>query len=184
MATLSGHWTNTSIDDFQYRLGFDFIDQIQQAMEGEGVTQVQLADLLGVTEGRVSQVLNSPGNLTLRKIIEYARALGRKVAIVAYDDHDPDNERGPINAQIFERCWENAGRPADFFEMSEVFSATSETSGTESVTLKKVPGRETHYLASGAHGANTKFDPDISYGILSGTGVTERYERNFLYGRS
>jgi transcriptional regulator with XRE-family HTH domain len=87
-------------------------------MEGH-TSQVQLSERLGVTPGRVSQVLNNPGNLRLDTIIQYARALGKKVAIVAYDDGDAPNMNGPINSQVFERCWKDAGCPADFMAFEE-----------------------------------------------------------------
>ena len=64
-------------------------------------------------------MLNNPGNLTLRKMIQYARAMGKKVAIIAYDDNDPQNMKGLVNAQVFERCWERAGKPVDFFSFEE-----------------------------------------------------------------
>ena len=117
MGHLSKHWTERSIADFLYRVGFDFVQQIEELMKPSGTSQTELAKKLGVTEGRVSQVLNNPGNLTLRKVIEYARALRKKVAIVVYDDDDPDNENGPINAEIFARCWDRSGKPSDFFAL-------------------------------------------------------------------
>lgn len=115
MSNTTNHWTNESIDDFQHSVASDFIGFIEDAMEREGVTQTQLAARLGVSEGRVSQVLNNPGNLTLRKIIEYVRALKKKVAIVGYDDGDADNRSGPVRAQIFSKSWERIGKPMDFF---------------------------------------------------------------------
>jgi transcriptional regulator with XRE-family HTH domain len=117
MDKLGHHWTEKSTDDFLYRIAADFVRQIENAMESEGVNQAQLAERLKVTEGRVSQVLNNPGNLTLRKIVEYVRALGRKVAIVEYDDNDPQNRNGPVNSEIFAKCWYAAGMPSDFFAL-------------------------------------------------------------------
>jgi transcriptional regulator with XRE-family HTH domain len=96
--------------------------QLETAMNGR--TRAELAATLGVSEGRVSQVFNNPGNLTLRNVIEYARALGQKVAIVAYDDGDRRNENGPINSEIFTTCWQRAGKPVDFFEMARVGDVT------------------------------------------------------------
>lgn len=119
MAELTKHWTESGVDDYLYRIASDFVRQIAQTMETTGTSQAKLAKELGVSEGRVSQVLNNPGNLTLRKMIEYARALQRKVSIVAYDDNDPDNQNGPINAEVFALCWERAGKPADFFMLRE-----------------------------------------------------------------
>jgi predicted XRE-type DNA-binding protein len=114
-----GHWTERSVDDFLYRIASDFVRQIERAMEEGETNQAKLAEALSVTEGRVSQVMNNPGNLTLRKVIEYARALGKKVSVVAYDDDDPQNLNGPINSEVFTLCWEKAGRPVDFFAFDE-----------------------------------------------------------------
>src|SRR5690242_6300361 len=111
------HWTEKSTDDFLYRIAADFVRQIEGTMEATGVNQAELAKRLKVTEGRVSQVLNNPGNLTLKKVVEYVRVLGRKVAIVEYDDHDSKNLNGPVNSEIFARCWYHAGRPGDFFAL-------------------------------------------------------------------
>lgn len=119
MAELIKHWTESGVDDYLYRIASDFARQIAQTMETTGTNQAKLAKELGVSEGRVSQVLNNPGNLTLRKMIEYARALRRKVSIVAYNDNDPDNQNGPINAEVFALCWDRAGKPSDFFELRE-----------------------------------------------------------------
>jgi predicted XRE-type DNA-binding protein len=117
MEKLGHHWTEEGTDDFLYRIAADFIRQIENAMETAGVNQAELAKRLKVTEGRVSQVLNNPGNLTLKKIVEYVRALGRKVAIVEYDDGDTKNLNGPVNSEIFAKCWYEAGLPTDFFAL-------------------------------------------------------------------
>jgi transcriptional regulator with XRE-family HTH domain len=117
MTNAGHHWTEKSTDDFLYRIAADFIRQIESAMESAEINQAELAKRLKVSEGRVSQVLNNPGNLTLRKIVEYVRALGRKVAIVEYDDNDPKNLTGPVNSEIFAKCWYGAGMPNDFFAL-------------------------------------------------------------------
>jgi transcriptional regulator with XRE-family HTH domain len=124
MAKLEHHWTEKSTDDFIYRIAADFIRQIETAMESAGVNQAELAKRLKVSEGRVSQVLNNPGNLTLKKIVEYVRALGRKVAIVEYNDADPKNLNGPINSEIFAKCWIMAGMPGDFFAIENAATNT------------------------------------------------------------
>jgi transcriptional regulator with XRE-family HTH domain len=121
------HWTEKSTDDFLYRIAADFVRQVESAMENAGVNQAGLAKRLKVSEGRVSQVLNNPGNLTLRKIVEYVRALGRKVAIVEYDDGDSKNLRGPVNSEIFAKCWYAAGMPSDFFELANGAAANTMT---------------------------------------------------------
>lgn len=113
------HWTQRSIDDFVYKVSADFVQQIENYLSTSGENRKEFADRIKRTPGRVSQVLNSPGNMSLKKMIEYARAAGKKVAVVAYDDNDPTNAKGLINSQVFERCWELQGRPADFFAFNE-----------------------------------------------------------------
>lgn len=129
MHTLNRHWTERSVDDFVYRIAADFMSAIESAMGGT-ITQAELASRLDVSEGRVSQALNKPGNLTLKKVVEYAKAVGLKVAIVAYDDGDVDNSNGPITAEIFAKCWERLGKPADFFQLEDAckFQARSDSS--------------------------------------------------------
>jgi len=119
----SRHWTSRSTEDFVYRISSDFALQIENKMDKVGITQSGLAGRIGVTPGRVSQVLRDPGNLTLKKMVEYARSLGMKVSVVAYEDDDPDNKNGPINSQIFTACWTKSGKPSDFFSLRE--SATT-----------------------------------------------------------
>src|SRR5690349_17560678 len=101
MMPKTNHWTDTD-EKFQFRIAMDFIGQIEKKMESGGITQKRLAKRLGVSFGRISQVLNNPGNLNLKSIVKTARGLGMKVAIVAYDDLDPTNNFGPINSEIFE----------------------------------------------------------------------------------
>jgi len=124
MAQLNGHWTNESVKAFLYRISFDFVTQLENMMDADGVKPNELAKRLGVSKGRVSQILNNPGNLTLRTVVEYARALDVKVAIVAYDDDDVDNDNGPVNPQIFAACWERSGKPTDFFSAGMAVAVT------------------------------------------------------------
>lgn len=124
MTTTTMHWTERSIDDFLYKIAADFVDQLQLAMASMPLSQTELAKHLGITRGRVSQIFNNPGNLTLKQIIRYARALNLKVSIVAYDDKDSEHERGPINSDIFRLCWENAGSPDNFRQLSAANAVT------------------------------------------------------------
>lgn len=111
--TQQSHWTEESTDALAHRIAFDFIAQIESRMDEIPMNQSDLARILEVTEGAVSKLLNNPQNLTIRTIARYARALGIKAAIVAYNDGDPENKRGPINSQIFASCWNWAGKPHD-----------------------------------------------------------------------
>ena len=108
------HWTENSPDDYQSRITFDFLTQLERKMDALPMSQAELARELELTEGAVSQVLNNQSRLSLSTIIKYSRKLGLKVAVVAYDDNDPSNTRGPVNSEIFTICWEKAGKPIDF----------------------------------------------------------------------
>lgn len=106
------HWTETSVEDFQFKVSFDFVEQLQEALRNQGTSQSEFATTLGLTKGRVSQIINNPGNLTLRSMVRWSRALGQKVSIVLYDDGDATNRDGPVDSEIFRKCWEIAGMPS------------------------------------------------------------------------
>jgi transcriptional regulator with XRE-family HTH domain len=113
------HWTEQSIKDYHFRIAADFIAQLQDKMESKNISQDMLAEMIGVTKSRISQVINNPGNMTIGLMVKFARALGLKVSLIAYDDDDPSNIKGPINSEIFKICWEKTGKPRDFWDMEE-----------------------------------------------------------------
>lgn len=107
------HWTEQSVDDFRFNVAFDYVAQVEQVMQENELRQVDLAGRLGVTKGRISQFFNNPGNFSLKSMVQWARALGQKVAVVLYDDADSGNRHGPIDAEVFRMCWEKMGKPKD-----------------------------------------------------------------------
>lgn len=108
------HWTSNDDKSFLSRITFDFVAQLEQKLETTGTTQADLATEMGVSEGAVSQVMGlSRTNLNLKTMARYARALGMKLAVVAYDDGDRENLRGPVGSEIFAICWERLGMPRD-----------------------------------------------------------------------
>lgn len=119
---MKAHWTTRSVKDYIFRIASDFIVQLENKMEASHITQDKLAKKLGVTKGRVSQLINHPGNFSLGKMIEYAKAVGMKVSIVAYEDNDPKNTKGPIDSEIFRICWEQLGKPRDFWEAQGILT--------------------------------------------------------------
>ncbi|MCB9441224.1 MAG: helix-turn-helix transcriptional regulator [Mycolicibacterium sp.] len=56
---------------------------LDAAFESSDLDQTALAEKLGVTQSRVSQVLNSDGNLRIATIARWLRALGYEAAITA-----------------------------------------------------------------------------------------------------
>jgi transcriptional regulator with XRE-family HTH domain len=129
----AGHWTSESTEAFAYRISSDFVLQLEKRMEGH-ISQNDLARRLNVSKGRVSQVLNNPGNLTLKNVVQYARALEMKVAIVAYDDGDAENKNGPISSEIFYQCWKSNGKPTDFFSLQDCSAVGSTLAAAPSAT--------------------------------------------------
>jgi transcriptional regulator with XRE-family HTH domain len=122
------HWTENDADAFAHKMAFDFIAQIEKKIEDTPLSQVELAERLGVSEGAVSKVLNNPQNLTLKTIAKYSRALGIKAAVIAYEDGDANNERGLIPSQIFTICWARAGKPRDIWSLQTTQLQSSATS--------------------------------------------------------
>lgn len=59
---------------------------LASALRRRSLTQRQLAACLGVSEARVSQLLNASGNLTVRTLARVAAALGCKVQVCLVDD--------------------------------------------------------------------------------------------------
>lgn len=123
MEKLNRHWTAKSVSAFVHRLSFDFMTQVYQKLQKARISKRQFAARLNVTPGRVSQVFNDPGNITLDSAVNYARGVGMKVALVAYDDNDPENNNGPINSEIFYRCWKSQGSPRDLLDLNTKSSA-------------------------------------------------------------
>ena len=113
------HWTNRSLEDYAFSIAADFIVQLENKMEDQGLSQDELAKKMGRSKGRISQVLNKPGNFKLLTAVEYSKALNMKVALVAYEDSDSNGENRPINSVIFKLCWEKCGKPKDFWSLQE-----------------------------------------------------------------
>ena len=59
----------------------DALVLLQTALAQTGTSQKQLAELLGIGESRVSQVVNGDGNVKLTTFARYLRALGYSVTL-------------------------------------------------------------------------------------------------------
>ena len=124
MDTLMKHWTQASTKDFAYSISLDFFTQLQDRFEQLEMDRKGFAEKLRRTRGRISQIFNAPpANPKIESLVQYARVLGMKVSIVAYDDGDPNNEKGPIFSEIFAKSWGKVGSPRDL----EVFQGSDLT---------------------------------------------------------
>jgi transcriptional regulator with XRE-family HTH domain len=56
---------------------------LHQALDASELDQKALAERLGVTQGRVSQVLNGDGNMKVAAVARYLRALGYETRLTA-----------------------------------------------------------------------------------------------------
>lgn len=146
------HWTEESANDFVHRLSFDFITQLAKRLETGPLSRAEFATKLGLSKGRISQIFNSPSNLTVKKAVAYARALGMKVSIVAYDDGDPDNQNGPISSEIFSICWRKAGSPSDFQTAQNLSSPTDTATTDDNILLPERKG----FVATTAKSGNQR----------------------------
>lgn len=144
MDAIISHWTKKSFADFVYRISFDFVAQLRMRLEEKEISRAEFAKRAKVGEARVSQIFNDPGNLELESMAKYAHAAGMKIALVAYDDGDPENYNGPINSSVFAACWKRAGSPTDFFELNSTriyqFSSFPNMSDTVNFTSKSKLG--------------------------------------------
>lgn len=105
------NWTESDLGNFRYFVGADFVEQLQASFGSLGLNQRAFAKKVKVSEGRISQVFNDPGNLTLDTMISWGRAAGLKTGVVLYNDGDAKNKRGPLSGGIFVDCWKKLGAP-------------------------------------------------------------------------
>jgi transcriptional regulator with XRE-family HTH domain len=148
------HWTQESTKDFSYHISLDFFTQLQDRFDESEMLRKALAEQLNLSPGRVSQIFNDPPpNPKLDSLIRYASALGLKVSVVAYDDSDPTNDKGPIFSAIFAKCWERMGKPRD---LSALSSADAEEQLINWSGMKKPSARigKVVQLAQAAAGAS------------------------------
>jgi hypothetical protein len=133
------HWTAESTANFTHRIASDFLAQLEIKLEKGEISRGDLAKRLHRTPGRVSQLFTA-SNMNLESAVRLARAMDMKVALIAYEDEDPENNNGPINSEIFHACWKHLGSPANFFELSAItcpaqgnviYQATASTVGSD-----------------------------------------------------
>ena len=114
-----GHWSE-NLDNFRFFIASELMLTIDERLEELNLTRRDLAKKLGVAESAVSQRFSNPNNMSLKLMIEYLRALGMKLSLIAYDDGDYDNIKGPIPADIFTNIWEILGKPEDGLDLMSI----------------------------------------------------------------
>ncbi len=112
-------WPN-DLKSFRYQITFDFVTSLSHRMKLKNITQKKLAQKLGVTEGRISQVINNPGNFTLQSMVEWAHAVEMKPSVILYDDKDPNYQKPPVYADAFVQLWDIHGKPHNFGDIQAI----------------------------------------------------------------
>lgn len=142
-SALKGHWGTRTDEDFLYQVAFDFVAQLEDAMKADEIDRAKLAKKLGVSKGRVSQILNDPSRLRLENVVRCARVLGLKVSIVAYKDpRKPQDDSGPVPPQVFVTCWEKADRPTDLFAAGTVSRSPPTPAESSASQAREVTSRQ------------------------------------------
>ena|SRR6266436_209963 len=120
------HWTEGNTPGLVRWIASDLMAQLEMRMEQiPGCNHVELSKRLRVTVGRVSQVMNTPGNITLRNAVHYSGAVDRKVVFVTYDAAVVPSGCAPISGDVFRACWEKLGRPLNMFDFRDNTSSWS-----------------------------------------------------------
>jgi len=120
------HWTTRDADSFRFSVVADFVDQIEERLIHHKISKKKLSELLGVTPGRVSQLLSDPGNLTIQSMVDLVRALQLKMTILTYDEGDSEPGSGPITSDVFLACWNRLGKPTTAWDIDEPISGPGE----------------------------------------------------------
>ena len=71
-------------------LAHEMVDEITWYMREHKVTRADLASTMGVSPGRVSQILSGDENLTLRTLSAVVEALGARFEISLVDAEETD----------------------------------------------------------------------------------------------
>lgn len=89
----------TQIDDEMIAFVTKVINEINWYMRQRGLTRAELAERLGVSPGRVSQILSGGENLTSRTLVALSTALDAHFSIELVPAKDGDAYTGPDPAQ-------------------------------------------------------------------------------------
>lgn len=81
----------------------DLFRQFHYYMEGQNINQTQLAERLGITKGRVSQILQGESNFSMKTLIELGLSIGviPKIKYVTIEDEIKADEEKKLEKQKF-----------------------------------------------------------------------------------
>ena len=92
--------------EFEFdRLAIDVCERIVERMEALGITRTELAEAVGVSKARISQILSGHDNLTLKSLVAIAIGLGSRIEFRLV-------EGPPSRSAVTDRHRESAGLPS------------------------------------------------------------------------
>ncbi|WP_240965680.1 helix-turn-helix domain-containing protein [Streptomyces zingiberis] len=91
----SGTGTGTGTDAAAARLARQAAAALAGELSARGLSRAELAALMGVSPGRVSQILSGDANLTVRSLASAAAAMGATVEIRFHEPERPCPSPGP-----------------------------------------------------------------------------------------
>ena len=103
--------------DCLYKLSHQFTSQIKIAMDQGGLKYKDIAERMGLTPGRVSQIMHDPGNITLSTMIKLGNAVGLKTSVLLYDYNYDNLDDDHIIPSVFRACWRRLGSPKNMLDI-------------------------------------------------------------------
>lgn len=111
------HWSRKDESALVNALAMDITSIVEQALDSGALSREELRQALDVSNGRISQILSAPGNLTLRTMVRLAKVCKKDITVVPYEYQGED--KGPIHPQVFVKAWEAAGKPSMMWELRD-----------------------------------------------------------------
>jgi len=118
------HWTAESDENFWFAVVLDCLFQLENRMAELGMNYAEFSERVGLSEDEIERLFNEDSDeIPMTTLVKWAKALGMKLTLVAYDDGDvkvgsEDNARcGPVNPEIFAHCWKIMGKPRNVWDI-------------------------------------------------------------------
>lgn len=104
------HWTSRDNDSFKFAVLADFIDQVKDKLEKDGISIATFFKKLHDPH-YIALNFDNPDGLSVLNMADIIQALNLKMTILVYDDGDTENKTGPVNSEMFKTCWDLQGKP-------------------------------------------------------------------------
>ena len=114
------HWTSEP-EALAYAIAAELTGVVERRADKLKISLYDIANALGKTATHVQNLIHRPNDPSLRELVQLAKSVGFKVALVVYDEDNSEDETvAPVNGKIMEQCWRALGSPRDFFELEKI----------------------------------------------------------------